>query len=283
MEGLRAAIQAYLKGGDNAIQQLSHALKTHINRSKSFNEVIKEIHRTVLSMDAHTKHLQSIMSELNFFDDSSVQDAEKKQRLDAMVAQLAKAARIDSLETNSLDRVIRICSTLDSRMHEINIKVEENQRMLHILSNDKSVGSSGGEKNVEKRFYLLTINGAKWAVEDRCFVACVKVARKRGKKIVDTKQFDLSDFDTSQIVAQEPSNMESFKKSGKGPFSLRGDGRGGDDGKFVQLIACFDTDHALPFGFLVDNLLSESSIPGDERGALVETLSGEYRNIKELQ
>ncbi|MBT8763741.1 hypothetical protein KFV02_07325 [Desulfohalobiaceae bacterium Ax17] len=264
------------------------------DETKIFLNILQNLVKATLKIDPIKKLGVQMTDYLSLFLESS-NISEKKKVVDEIYKKYLdltpKSKHNVTIKNDSHQIIInKITQVLESKLHEINIKIEENQRTLHQLA----LGSFNQGKNTESElvegadeisgeFYVCKVGDNKFALPKESVLNIYKISPKKAKKLAQKSIIRFSQLGSLFSSITKGLKKELIEKNKKELSKL-----------FLHvldpLFATTDSNHTYNKAVLlklpdkdklgvifVDSVYSDKPIRGEIIGNSVDTLDGEYQ------
>lgn len=236
-----------------------------------FNTIVKNIEIT----ESFKRIARNIIRNADYFSDTNIHQTTKSEHLKQLLAddnyvENNRAFNLSTLQTYVED-------ILSKQLYEINIKIEENQRILHNLEGGGSGRHSrGGRKQKHAKYLFVENEGQRYAVRYAHIVEILKFG-----KAVQPKHLENQMIPYSKVVGINRRNV--VKKIGElrteknQQLLNKNSSLNNRAEKHFAVITLKQNNYNI---FFVDNVLYTDPVEAEDKGEYAGTFEGDYKTIE---
>ncbi len=236
-----------------------------------FNTIVKNIEIT----ESFKRIARNIIRNADYFSDTNIHQTTKSEHLKQLLAddnyvENNRAFNLSTLQTYVED-------ILSKQLYEINIKIEENQRILHNLEGGGAGRHSrGGRKQKHAKYLFVENEGKRYAVRYANIVEILKFG-----KAVQPKHLENQMIPYSKVVGINRRNV--VKKIGElrteknQQLLNKNSSLNNRAEKHFAVITLKQNNYNI---FFVDNVLYTDPVEAEDKGEYAGTFEGDYKTIE---
>ncbi|MFO7752979.1 MAG: hypothetical protein R6V41_07660 [Desulfobacteraceae bacterium] len=236
-----------------------------------FNSILKNIEIN----ESFKRIARNIISNADYFSDKNIHQTTKSEYLKQLLSDNNYVENNKSFSLSILQTYVE--NILNKQLYEINIKIEENQRILHNMDSSASGRYSRNTRKPRHAKYLFVENeGAKYAVRYTGILEILKFGKAVSPKHLGTetilynkviginrrnvvKKTDETRLDKNQLLRNKNSSLNNTTD------------------KYFAVITRNRKDYYI---FFVDNVLYTDPVEAEDKGEYAGTFEGDYRTIE---
>lgn len=236
-----------------------------------FNSILKNIEVT----ESFKRIARNIIRNAGYFSDKNIHQTTKSEYLKKLLADDNYVENNRAFNLSTLQTYVE--NILNKQLYEINIKIEENQRILHNIEGGTSGRHSRGAKKQKHAKYLFVENeGKRYAVRYANILEILKFGKAVAPKHLENKMIPYN-----KVVGMNRRNV--VKKTGE----LKLDKNQQLINKNISLHNATEKHYAFitrkqdNFNiFFVDNVLYTDPVEAEDKGEYAGTFEGDYKTIE---
>jgi len=235
----------------------------------TFNNLIK----TLEIAESFKRIARNILNHADYFSDHTVHHTTKAQRLlqildDNHFLENNKQFNISTLQTY-------MENILNKQLLEINIKIEENQRILHHLETAQSTKPDSGKESGHTQYLFIENEKKKYSIRYSGIIEILKLSKTVTKKNIHTRVIPyskvaglnrrniLKKISNYTIQKNQPLNNINFDLTNT----------------FDKFFAVITRKENFLNIFFVDNILYTDPVEAQDMGAYAKTFQGNFKTI----
>lgn len=236
-----------------------------------FNSIMKNIEIT----ESFKRIARNIIRNADYFSDNNIHQTTKSEYLKQLLADENYVENNRAFNLSTLQTYVE--NILNKQLYEINIKIEENQRILHNLEGVSSGRQNRGGRQQKHAKYLFVENeGKKYAVRYANILEILKFG-----KAVSPKNLEYNTIPYSKVVGINRRNvvkktdelrLDKNQQLVNNNISLHN----GTE-KHFAVITLNRNKYNI---FFVDNVLYTDPVEAEDKGEYAGTFEGDYKTIE---
>ncbi|RLC25626.1 MAG: hypothetical protein DRH93_01235 [Deltaproteobacteria bacterium] len=236
----------------------------------TFNNLVKTLKIT----ESFKRIVRNILNKANYFSDNSVHHTTKAQQLlqildDNHFLENNKKFNLSILQTY-------MENILNKQLLEINIKIEENQRILHHLERNRSKSTETAKESRRTQFLFIENEKIKYAIRYSSIIEILKINKSVTKKNINAKVIPyskvtglnrrniLKKINTYTIQKNQPLNNVNVNLTNS----------------VDKLFAVITRKENYLNIFFVDNILHTDAVEAQDMGSYAKTFQENYKTIE---
>ena len=258
----------------NSVKQTLDSLNVQDTFDKRILTTFNNLIKTLEIAESFKRIARNILNNADYFSDNTVHHTTKAQLLlqlldDNHFLENNKRFNLSILQTY-------MENTLNKQLLEINIKIEENQRILHHLESSESI-NPGTEKKPNYTQYLFVENEKiKYSIRYSGVIEILKLSKTVTKKNVGTKVIPYSKVAglNRRNILKKISNYTIQKNQPLNNVNVN------LTNSVDKLFAVITRKENYLNIFFVDNILYTDPVEAQDMGSYAKTFQGNYKTIE---
>ncbi len=218
---------------------------------------------------------RNILGNADFFTDTDVHHTSKAQRLKEILDDDNFMENNRQFSLNTLQTYVE--NTLIKQLLEINIKIEENQRILHNLEHARNSGStSPAPKTRHAKYLFVEIEKVKYTIRYASIIEILKTGKSVTEKNIASKVIPYSKVSglNRRNVIKKVSDYKIQKNQPLNNINVNLNNTGD------KLFAVITRKENYLNIFFVDNILYTDPVEAQDMGNYARTFEGKYKTIE---
>ncbi len=236
----------------------------------TFNNLVK----TLEIAESFKRIGRNILNNADYFSDNTVHHTTKAQLLSQILDDNHFLENNKRFNLSILQTYME--NILNKQLLEINIKIEENQRILHHLENTKSTKDSSAKESRYTQYLFIENERIKYSIRNTGIIEILKLSKTVTKKNIEAKIIPYSKVAglNRRNILKKISNYTIQKNQ---PLNNINVDLNNSVDKFFAVITRKENFLNI---FFVDNILYTDPVEAQDMGPYAKTFQGNYKTIE---